>query len=366
MTTKYIDFQQISVDDKLREQFIAQATGMNLGNIIKKSKGLVRAVFHQAIGMPDVYVVSIIGSNDGILIKLANECNFPRGFPVLWIPNVKMQYFGFYPKFSNDDRQTVDDLSEFDNVTGVDFFKKWSGFLGQLMVFKIGNEKYWTVASKNSAINISPFVADAKRIFEPFVTDELADAMIKQQLHICAEIMSQNDQVHGTRVIKETPIVTAIGVGQLYDPSKTNKNSKNNNQNSFANFFSNEALVDFCVKYHLPCDSAISIINPIAAKTFIKKLSLDRDFMTDDKLMEMLKGFEKDVIVRKGTVVHSDILGNCLEGLVIKLKHQNNAVIVKKYKFASYTIRTMLLREEFNNFVIGNKLTERVKTFISG
>lgn len=366
----YLGFEQFTPDNKLRDQFLSEATGMKLGAIIKSSKGLVRPVFHKAIGLESIYLVIIVGVNDGVLIRLANECGFPRGFPIIWQPKKRMQYFGFYPKFSNDERQLPDDLSEFNNVTGLEFFKKWSGFLGQLLIFEINNNKYWTVTSKNSATSESPFVQDARRLFEPFITDEVVNIMLEKRLHICAEMISKNDQVHGSRVLSESPVVTAIGSGHLYDLPLSQKEQ----ETEFVQFYDNKMLVDFCTKYRLPCDSAVYINDGSAAKEFIKQLSIERDFMTDDNLEKMVKNFDKYTTITKGTIKHSDIIGNCLEGLVIKLydtpcgitNSTNQNVIIKKYKFAPYTIRTLLLREVFDNFVFGYTLKNHIQKFIDG
>ena len=94
---QYLNFKQISATDTLKKQFIEQAQGMNLAKIISNCKQAIRTSFHQAIGYENVYLVMIIGSNDKLLIKLASKYGFPRGFPIIWIPNISMQYFGFYP-----------------------------------------------------------------------------------------------------------------------------------------------------------------------------------------------------------------------------------------------------------------------------
>ena len=356
----YLDFENTTVDKQMLEKFIKQCQRTDLGQILRSSSKNVKCIFHRAIGFDNTYLVMLVVHYDNILIDLAKKYNFPRGFPILWIPDVRVQYFGFYPKFSNDDRQDIDDMREFDNVVSLEFFKKWSGFLGQLMVFKIGNKVYWTVTSKNSAINTSKFVQDAKRLFEPFVTADLANILAKLNLHVCAEIMSKADQTHGTIVLKESPVVTAVGRGCLYD---LDSSAANINGERFVEFFDNGQLVDFCSQHGLPCDSAIAINNATSAKNFIQELSANRDFMTDDRLMELMAKHHDSIIVKKGTISHDTILGNCLEGLVIKLKYPDSSII-KKYKFAPYTIRTMLLREEFNNFIFGPNLKEKARSFV--
>lgn len=358
MSSSYLHFEFVNVNDKLRQQFHTEATGLGLDKLLTTHKKALRIVFHKAIDTPDVYLVMVVGHHDQILIQLANSCSFPRGFPILWIPGTRMQYFGFYPKFENDDRQTPDDQTEFNNIQSIHFFKKWSGFLGQLMFFTINNQKYWTVTSKNSAGKDSPFIEDGKRLFEPFINQNLIDHMIDNNLHICAEVMSQRDQVHGSRVSKESPIITSIGKGCIFNLQNPQQNIYGT---KFVEFLDHINLVKLCVKFGLPCDSAIIINN--GALDFIKKLSSRRDFMTDSELQNLISECSTNITIHKGTVVHSDILGNCLEGLVLKIIHTNGSVTVKKYKFPYYTIRTMLFRTQFQNFAFSQTLKREAKRF---
>jgi len=336
--------QQVSPD--LKEKFIDQATKANLKQILTKYKKSFRLSFHKTT-IDNVYLVMVVGNGDDILIQLANECNFPRGFPVLWIPDQSMQYFGFYPKFDNDDRQMLDDTTEFDDIIALRFFKKFSGFLGQLISFEINGKWYWTVTSKNSADCTSEFVQDGKRIFEPYVTYQLVQTMIQDKIHICAEVMSENDQTHGTRVFKECPVVTCVGQSA---------------EDQFVKYFDHMTLVNFCTKFKLPCDSAIIIDTPIEAQNFMKLVSTSRDFMVDDKLDQIIQE-TKSIKKHQGTIDHTSILGNCLEGIVLRLTHQDGRQTTKKYKFPNYTIRTMLIREQLNNFKMTNALKRITKGF---
>ena len=361
----YLNFQQISITDKLKDQFISEANGMNLGTIIKTSKNIIYPIFHQAIELKNVYLVMIVSSNDNVLIKMANECGFPRGFPVIWIPDIYMQYFGFYPKFSNDSRQLVDNnYIEFDNVISLTFFKKWSGFLTQVLSFVINGKTYWTITSKNSANYQSKFIIDAKRLIKPLMTINVIEVMIKKQLHFCAEIISKNDQVHGSAVITESPIITSIGKGKIYDLFQQ-YNKILDGDNKFVDFYSNDEIIKICNDYNLPCDSSVSINNPDTAKLFIKELSQRRDFMTDTDLELLIQKFiNNGLIINKGTISHLDVSGECLEGLVIKMTDANGIVNTKKYKFANYIVRTILLREQFNKFCFGYDLVTQTKKFV--
>lgn len=338
----FLEFEHFS-DPKLKDKFVSEATHLGLDKILTKHKKELRVVFHKC-KLEDVFLVMIVGNFDKILIELGKSHKFPRGFPILWRVGKEMRYFGFYPKFDNDDRQSADDDSEFSSIKNLFFFKKWSGFLSQLLVFQIDDTPYWTVTSKNSAEGKSPFVQDAKRLFEPFLTKTLIQDMLQNKLHLCAEIMSKNDQTHGSRVSKETPIVTAIGFPGC-----------DKGERSFVSFYDHLELVEFCVMHGLPCDSAVVISDAKEAIGFIKQLSAKRDFMTNSKLDEIV---DKKYIV-KGTVSHEDILGDTLEGLVLM-----SGNLVKKYKFPNYTIRTMLFREVFQQFVYSPTLVQSAKRFV--
>ena len=359
---KFLEFNRIQATSELKSKFLQQAQGFNLGTILKNPKyKALHISFHQAKEFPEIYLPMITCGSDFVLMKLAEECSFPRGFPLYWVPDVQMKYFGFYPKFSNDERQTLDNQNEFNEITSINFFKKFSGFLAQLLVFEYNKQIFWTVTSKNSAIFDSPFVQDARRLFEPFMTQELLETMLKENIHICAEVMSQNDQTHGTRVLKETPIITAIGKGCHFDLTNTAGNIVGS---KFVEFFDHSALVDFCVKFSLPCDSAIMINNPEASKNFMLELSQNRDFMDDENLNLLVKKHQQHITIKHGTITHAQVLGNCLEGLVLKLTHSNRTTSVKKYKLPKYTIITMLIREQFKNFTFNANLKEKAINFV--
>lgn len=343
---RYLEFVAVSVEESLRNQFLKEAKGMNLGKIISRNKNFLRLSFHQAKYLEE-------GEEPTYLIMIG-------GFPVIWIPGKIMRYFGFYPKFSNDEYQTADDLSEFANVTEINFFKKWSGFLAQVIVFKNGQQIYWTVTSKNSASGGSPFVVDAKRILQAKLNDNVLKLMAEWNLYLCAEIMSTSDQTHGARVLTETPVITAVGIGKIYTLKDFVPDT---DQTQFVNFYDHQTLVEFCQANGLPCDSAVQIVGPEACRTFMTELANHRDFMNDDKLEQLLFKLKESIKIIRGTVAHKDILGNCLEGLVLRLTIQNK-IITKKYKFPFYTIRTMLLRPLFQKFTFGHHLMDEARKFV--
>lgn len=329
----------------------------HLWNIIQKNN--IKTKFFQN---DEFYLIMLSAFNDPLLIELGKKYNFPRGFPILWIPGKLYHSFGFYPKFDNDDRQTPDNLDEYKDVVQVRFFEKWSGFLGQVIAWKFNNKLYWTITSKNSADSKTDFVQDAIRLMTPFMNTNLVSDMVKNNLHFCCEMMSKKDQVHGSRVFTETPIVTAIGKGCIHYLDQLPRTSIV--QENFVNFLSHQDIINYCQRFMLPCGSAVVIDNKDNVMTFMQELSTNRDFMNLTKLKEIVTKTNCIKIIQ-GTVDHQTVLGDCLEGIVLHLTKTDNMSFIKKYKFPNYTIRTMLLRTQFTNFVLCNKLKKDIQWFIN-
>lgn len=99
-------------------------------------------------------------------------------------------------------------------------------------MFKLGNRKFWTITSKNSAdywnrkdnLSSHSYIEDARRLWTPYASDLLFDEMLDRNLCISAETMSTFDQVHGARVLKESIMITAIGEGTNNSNSNYKKN----------------------------------------------------------------------------------------------------------------------------------------------
>lgn len=131
----FLQFKLVQDDanrQQLKNLFMNDPNNRKLAYVMNNSK------FKNAISMTinqcnvsGMYIVMVKGNHDGALVKLGTECGFPRGFPVLWIPNVTTRYFGFLPKFENDERQQIDTFD--DKMQSIRFFKKWSGFLGNFI-----------------------------------------------------------------------------------------------------------------------------------------------------------------------------------------------------------------------------------------
>jgi hypothetical protein len=336
---------QAASGKKLKDQFMADLVknprSSLLAEILKKNKQLKMNFCTNKL-KPKIHMVMIQCSIDAILIKLAQAYNFPRGFPIIWIPGKMIKFFGFYPKFNNDDRQNPDDPTEFDHVHKISFFKKWSGFLGQLCAFEYEGANYWACSSKNRSNMDLEFVQWCTELYTPFVNDDVIQTLVDGNFHVCAEMMDLRDQGHGARVLRPTPVVTSLGSGMtidLEDPDVCVLTTK-----PFVDFASHQKLVAVCTKLGLPCDSAISVEGESTAE-FMRQLSAGRDFMTNSRFMAFLAKRGETVHVTAGNVEHKNILGDVLEGLVIQCFDADGKwTMTKKYKFPNYTCRTMSLR----------------------
>ena len=302
---------------------------------------------------------------DRILIRLAQENNIPRGFPVLWWPGKKIKFFGFRPKFENDKQEEVPLELE---VDGVAWFKKWSGYLGQLLtwVCPITGDAYWSTTSKNSGDAGNPesiFVSDCARLFSPYITAKLIYTLDGVGAHICAEMMSKKDQVHGAVVSREDPMITTIGEGcnmnlvhKVVVGGPIGK--------GYVKYWGFEDTITFCKEYNLPVSSAILAVGQ-AAKTFVSLIQKHRDEMDDilyeDILTSIREQFPDSIKFLEGNRTHREISGLALEGLVVHyIKDcgdismedivgmiEDGVGSVNKLKFPGYTGRTMGIREAY-------------------
>lgn len=361
----YLSFSLAPTNTDLRQEFLKDLgsstnSSLKLLHKIIKNETTIRVKVHES-QLNNVFLVMISCSIDKVLMNLGHKHMFPRGFPIIWIPKTRVKLFGFYPKFDNDDQQSPDQPGDFHNIQQISFFKKWSGFLGQLCVFKHDNQIYWTCCSKNSADANSEFVLDAKRLFEPSLNKECIKYLVDTQYHLCAEMISKKNQTHGARTLNETPIITSIGKG--VDVLLSEKKSCPSTQNPFVDFLAHEEVVRICQKYKLPCDSAITLQGDHAT-VFMTELSSNRDFMTNTSLDTLVQRHYDALVKTEGTRTHCNVSGDVLEGLVIKIQYNNNTTVTKKYKFPNYTVRTMALRTAIHEYQI-NGLVQRIPELLS-
>jgi shikimate kinase len=344
--------------------------------------------YFRSSDLDGVILIIISGNSDKLLNRLASECQFPRGFPIIYIPNKSIHMYGFYPKFENDDRQDViENSDEFKDIAYLTFNYKYSGFLGQLIPFKYNDTYYYTTCAKNSTGN--KFSKEIHRIIKDKCTQEVIEDLVEKNLHICGETMSKYDQVHGSKVLQDSFIVTMIAVGHCVNFSYVTKDT-NVDQDASANaeedgFFSfgldNEVLSSdedvsselevVSIYGHTYSESEKSLIKflngvEVLEKSLEYSFSVDNIFTINDKSILFLQTLSKDrnylnltrfqqiiddlgsvVEVKSGNFDHASALGDVLEGIIIKILYNNGNKKTLKLKFPYYTIRTMFLRNTF-------------------
>ena len=383
-TYSFVSFNEIDDNPTLKSQFISDLkfysesqdrTAEILHDIITSQKKKVKLVFYQhtftKYSQSDVYLIMINGFNDDILIDLAKKCFFPRGFPIIWKPNDFCNLYGFYPKFENDkiEEESEDILSdELTDIESIDFNYKYSGYLGQVIAFKINEDIYYTVCAKKSTNNI--FSDNCFRIIQSKMTPALLDTMISQNIHFSGECLAFFDQVHGAKVEKENLVITSVGIGHWMSYSQPDTPKGHiytpliDSTNYFVTFYNQRDTLEFCKTYNLAVDKIFQIIskdsfdNTISQEyntviDFLLKLSNIRNIITlkmfsDFYDSEKKRDTHSSFNVMDGTIDHFEYLGDVLEGLIIKIKYNESSQKPKKtikYKFPNYTIRTMFLRE---------------------
>lgn len=270
-------------------------------------------------------LINISGFQDNIMVEAAQKYSLPRGLKLLKIQDKYISY-GFYPKFSNDpNRQEKITIPE--NTTRLEFFKKYSGFLGLLFGFHYKNQNYIIITSKNSACNI--YSENAKKILSKYLNEQLIDELCSTKKTLGFEIMCKEDQTHGSLVYNEAPIITCIS--ESFD--------------STINYFNLNEVIEFAKNFGLPFSSLYTIETRENINEFCEVLFENRDIMTNQIFDDLItKSFlKKNIEINHGVLSHQDILGNVLEGFVFHF-YENETKHIIKIKFPNYIVRTMVIR----------------------
>ena len=310
-----------------------------------------------------LYIVIVTCFDDNTMVKLGVDHGILRGFPILYNPSKKIKFFGFKRKFKN----VVKQASIPTDFKGAAWFKKFSGFLGQLLTFEHEGNKFWTTCSKNSADSSNTFCNDCARLFEKYITSTLLNNLLINNIHLCAEVMSKNDQIHGAEVLSEMSVVTSMSKGGILNLE--DKIAIDFPNKGYITPFGFKETINFCKTNNLKVGSAVICSNK-ACSYFIKMLHNSCDIMDDniyEKILETIVAkFPAEIKVISGTMTHQECLGNILEGLVIHsintikvISHEqivdifeNNTICddtitfdITKYKYPKYTVRTMCIRQ---------------------
>ena len=273
---------------------------------------------------------------DHILMELAQDCGFPRGYPGVWIPNVFIHLFGFRPKFANDNRQEKLDMSKL--IGDVTALWKWSGFLGQLCIFTDPrtNKIYWFVASKNYLGIDNFFVQEGNRLMAPHMTAPVLARLVATNTHMCLEMHSFQDQQHGFSYKKECGVVTATGEGIKVVFSADGTPTVTSGD-SFVQFNSIPETIAFAKELGFHVGSAYVILEEHAANV-LGELNGTRDTMTIKEVNEALSNCVANgkVTLIKGNIAYDEVVaGPVMEGLILLVGKGT-----VKFKFPWYILVT--------------------------
>lgn len=269
------------------------------------------------------------GRSDFTLLKMAADCGFPRGFPVVVnIKTGKLLMSGFYPKFANDDEQKDSFLEESKSAQRLTVVRKWSGYLTGCVLYKVNGVLGYIVTSKKSAEPESPFVQKGRELWVELMTPHALKILWDSKVRsVWAETMTHTDQKHGAKVTKESVVITGAGVEITKDTIRPT-------------VLGDDDLFDLLQKAGLEQYCATPIHpNADIIEKFVLAIQKDRDHMTERKFQQLLKSFGLNTDSR-----HMSILGDRLEGLILKFKFTNGSFKILKYKFPGYTKVTMCVR----------------------
>ena len=307
---------------------VVKATGGAWFSKLFGAKGNFRLT-HYEFGGKLLTIVS--GLNDSKLIAMATAFGCPRGFPIVWDPSAKaiVSASGFLPKFANDDEHQKDfGVEHWQKVSHLRFFRKWSGFLTGAVLHEVDGEIRFFPVCKNSAGGDSPYVSTGARLWATVLTKEILRRLWDDGIRsLWGECMAFFDQSHGAPVSREQIIMTAMC--REIRPEMDRPNWLTTTELvAYANEIGLESLIDTPIQ-----------ADGDQARAFLTELSQLRNAMTETKFQELLRKHGLPT-----NSMHMDVLGDCLEGLVLNLTYEDETTETIKFKFPNYTIRTMLIR----------------------
>lgn len=271
------------------------------------------------------FVCMMKGKSDFALLKHAKDSKCPRGWYIIFSSAGKLiRMSGFFPKFSNEERQVTFDLTNLG-----DSFTISLKVSGQLMMVTIVNSVL-EIFGKNSYH--TPATEEFKTFFMAWLDKhpkkEGIIAMLEKQT-MCVETILMSDVMHGYATKDSNYFyVTAIS-------NNITSDSADGDRISWLNAKEFNAV---CAALDLPRSWSITVSGTTAV-ALMAELDANRDRMTFTFLNSILgkHGFEPvDPALHCGGI-------EALEGFVITGDNGHRI----KYKFPVYTFRTMLLRMMF-------------------
>jgi hypothetical protein len=296
-----------------------------------------------------VYAVIISAFRDQFMIAMSKTpTSMPRGFPIFWdtrTNRTQIVMHGFLPKFKNDDRgqESFKDTSDFKDVTEAYVLEKFSGFLGQVFVY----DDLIYVFSKNSSNNdFSNSFIKILRATKFHENTELLKFMQETGATMCAEVFDPSfDKCHGYIANKEGYIVTSISY-----PGKSDKTLE---------YETDEKVAELCIKHNLPVGHRWKVVGIDNIHHLFEELEKHRDFMSASKFLKII-GAAKNTTFIKGSVDHIDLVGERLEGLIVKTN-----IRTFKYKFPAYTVVTMWLRGLICFCMVSKTIQKSIERFLN-
>jgi len=276
--------------------------------------------------------------NDWKLIKLAKECNFPRGFCII-VDTASQTLVGqgtFYPKFANDDRNEEFSSKDFGGVNRISCFLKYSGSAGIISIIRdtSGAVVGWTGSSKNSCNHCDhedggiSYPSETISSFSRYATDRFMQWCHKRHvLSLGLEVFIDRDQTHGYGYTSSGCIVTAMCVGGGHDGQPV--------------YVPPQDLYEACCEVGLPTDAPICIEGSSDIRRFVECLSEVRDLLTLGAIRAVLRD---RCLVTLETLHDSLIDSQIVEGFVIRRWKNDSEVQAVKFKMWLYQMVTQVLR----------------------
>lgn len=307
-----------------------------LAELIKTWKSLNLSIFESKEGL---IMMSCTSHIDDHLIKLArNREKFPRGFFILYKPDEYIKFFGFLPKFNNDDQQVKHQLNDIDMLR---MSKKFSGSLGILIAWRENDKIYWTTVSKKSINN--EYTEEYMSILQEKLSKDQLERLITycadNNICVCGEIISNKfEQSHGEYMRGRDVVITAIGKASVIDIKINEEISEAKNE--FVTHFEDNELVEFCKKFGLTVGDRYIIKGKDNCQKIFNELQEKRDFMTNSIFDKFIENNRDCINIIKGNVNYSKLTGDTLEGLIIVADKK-----FFKWKLPRYTMITMVFRQ---------------------
>lgn len=333
---RFLLFKRVTDSPFNLHEMVKTALGKPVFDYLKAKKFTFKVDASKLPSGRDVFAIAVNHHNDHVMIKAAHEHGIARGFKIVCTADAVLGVMGFYPKFENDYNRTVQ-VSVPEETTRIEFFKKYSGYLGMLGCFELDGEVFAVAGSKKSTSN--SFAVDCSRLCAEWLTLDAARELAGCGMTLSFEVMSKFDQTHGARVIGESTILTCVSThnGHL--------NVLGEKECLFA-YHKLEDVRKLGLRINAPVANLFVSENVESIRKFSILLHEAKNYASNREFNALCE--EAGIEVLPGNTNHELVLGNVLEGIVAKFILADGRVETLKLKLVSYIIRTMALRSALN------------------